>query len=332
MATAIHLRSDTEVKKMLERGIEVLHIEKDALATLAESLDNTFIAACETILGARGRVVITGMGKSGHVGRKFAATLSATGTPSSYVHPAEAAHGDLGMLVPGDVLVVISNSGNTHELRPFLAYAHTIRVPVVGIASRADSLVMQFADVKLCVPSMREACAANIAPTTSTTVQLALCDAMAMAVMDARGFSRDGMKALHPGGAIGLRLTSVSEIMHGNSRMPLVGPSDEMQKVISVMTAGGFGIAGVVDEIGKLLGVITDGDIRRHFDVLQRASAESVMSREPRIINSDLLAEDALRFLNDEKITCAFVCRSDDQDAVPVGIVHVHDFIRLGLA
>lgn len=332
MATAIHSRSDTGVQKLLERGIEVVHIEKDALAKLAESLDDTFIAACEAILGCRGRVVITGMGKSGHVGRKFAATLSATGTPSSYVHPAEAAHGDLGMLVPGDVLVVLSNSGNTNELRPFLAYARTIRVPVVGIASRVDSLVMQFADVKLCIPALREACAANIAPTTSTTVQLALCDALAMAVMDARGFSRDGMKALHPGGAIGLRLTSVSEIMHGISRMPLVSPTEEMKKVISVMTAGGFGIAGVVDETSKLLGVITDGDIRRHFDVLQRATAETVMSRTPRIIGADLLAEDALRFLNDEKITCAFVCRPEDQDAVPVGIVHVHDFIRLGLA
>ncbi|MHA6718617.1 KpsF/GutQ family sugar-phosphate isomerase [Sphingomonas sp. RS6] len=331
-AAAFLLNSDEKSRRLIGRGIDVVNIEQEALAKLAESLDERFASACETILAVRGRVVITGMGKSGHIGRKFAATLSATGTPSSYVHPAEAAHGDLGMLVPGDVLVVISNSGNTTELRPFLQYARAIEVPVIGIASRLESLVMQFADVKLAVPAMREACAANIAPTTSTTMQLALCDAIAMAVMDTRGFSRDGMKALHPGGAIGLRLTSVGEVMHGPARLPLVKPAEEMKAVISVMTVGGFGIAGVVDPSGALLGVITDGDIRRHFDGLQQARAEGVMSRAPKIIAADVLAEDALRFLHEQKITCAFVCEECDGHPRPIGIVHVHDFLRMGLA
>jgi arabinose-5-phosphate isomerase len=331
-ARAFMLTADERRQRLIGRGVEVVTIEQEALARLAEALDDGFAGACETILAVRGRVVITGMGKSGHIGRKFAATLSATGTPSSYVHPAEAAHGDLGMLVPGDVLVVISNSGNTTELRPFLQYARAIGVPVIGIASRIESLVMQCADVKLIVPAVREACVVNIAPTTSTTMQLALCDAIAMAVMDTRGFSLDGMKALHPGGAIGLRLTSVGEVMHGPSRLPLVGPGDEMKTVISAMTGGGFGIAGVINPDGVLLGVITDGDIRRHFDSLHHARAEGVMSRSPKIIAETMLTEDALRFLHDEKITCAFVCRADDGKPIPIGIVHVHDFLRMGLA
>ncbi|MEO6359682.1 MAG: KpsF/GutQ family sugar-phosphate isomerase [Sphingomicrobium sp.] len=318
---------------ILRRGTEVIKMEADALHLLAETLDHSFIECCQAIYAARGRVVVTGMGKSGHIGRKWAATLAATGTPAIYVHPAEAAHGDLGMLVPGDLLVVISNSGNTTELRAFLRYAASIRVKIIGIASRPDSLVIESADIKLCLPQTREACPANIAPTTSTTLQLALGDALAMALMDMRGFSRDGMKALHPAGSIGLRLTPVSEIMHGRNRLPVVDRDAPMRDVIITITSMGFGIAGVIDKAGRLVGVITDGDLRRHFDDLGSSTAGDVMTDDPKTVFSDVIAEEALHFLNQNKITCAFVMerKAPVNTAVPVGIVHMHDFLRIGL-
>ena len=318
---------------VLRRGAEVIQAEADALDLLARSLDDSFVDACHTILDARGRVVITGMGKSGHIGRKWAATMAGTGTPAIYVHPAEAAHGDVGMLVPGDVLVVISNSGNTPELRAFLRYAAAIQVPVIGVASRIDSLVMESAHVRLRLPAVREACPANIAPTTSSALQLALGDALAMTLMDMRGFSRDRMKALHPGGMLGLRLTPVAEIMHGTARLPIVTADSPMREVIVTMTSMGFGIAGVVDQAGRLIGVITDGDVRRHFDELTAATAGEVMTADPKTVPSDVSAEEALHFLNENKITCAFVMRRNApvNADVPIGIVHIHDFVRIGL-
>ena len=326
------LRAQPKAETILQRGVEVVRIEAEALELLAQSLDQSFVDACEAMLGTKGRVVITGMGKSGHIGRKWAATMAATGTPAIYVHPAEAAHGDLGMLVPGDILIVISNSGNTGELRAFLRYAVAIGVKIIGVAARRDSLVMENADFQLCLPSTREACPANIAPTTSTTVQLALGDALAMTLMDMRGFSRDGMKVLHPGGSLGLRMTPVTEIMH-RSRMPLVVETAAMRDVIVTMTSMGFGAAGVVDKAGRLAGVITDGDIRRHFDELSFATAEQVMTRDPKSIASDALAEEALHFLNENEITSAFVLERNApvNTGVPIGIVHVHDFLRIGL-
>lgn len=326
------LRAQHSVEAILRRGIEVIKIEAEALDLLADSLDDSFAQACEEILAVSGRVVITGMGKSGHIGRKWAATMAATGTPAIYVHPAEAAHGDLGMLVPGDILIVISNSGNTSELRAFLRYAAGIGVKVIGVASRRDSLVMESADIRLCLPSTREACPANIAPTTSTTVQLALGDALAMALMDMRGFSRDRMKVLHPGGSLGLRLTPVTEIMHRN-RMPLVAETASMREVIVTMTSMGFGVAGVVDKAGRLTGVITDGDIRRHFDELASSTAEQVMTRDPKSVSSEALAEEVLHFLNENEITSTFILEPNApvNRGVPIGIVHVHDFLRIGL-
>ena len=328
------VRSVYPTDAILERGVEVVRTEAAALQLLASSLDDSFIMACNAILGSRGRVVITGMGKSGHIGRKWAATMAATGTPAIYVHPGEAAHGDLGMLIPGDLLIVISNSGNTSELRAFLDYAKQIDVPVIGVASRLDSLVMRNADIRLCLPAAREACPANIAPTTSTTMQLALGDALAMALMDLRGFSADSMKTLHPNGSLGLRLTPVRDIMHPASRVPLVNQSTHMHDVILTMTSMGFGIAGVVDPAGRLVGVITDGDLRRHFEDLAAATAEEVMTADPITVNADMRAEVALQLLNDNKVTAAFVL---DQNApvnadVPIGIVHIHDFLRLGLS
>jgi arabinose-5-phosphate isomerase len=328
------VRAPLSPEAILQRGKTVVAIEADALALLATSLDRSFVDACEAMISARGRVVITGMGKSGHVGRKWAATMAATGTPAIYVHPAEAAHGDLGMLVPGDVLVVISNSGNTSELRAFLRYAANIDVKVIGVASQPDSLVMEKADIRLCLPRTREACPENIAPTTSTTLQLALGDALAMALLDMRGFSRERMKELHPGGSLGLRLTPVTELMHGADRMPLVEETAPMREVIVTMTSKSFGIAGVTDKAGRLIGVITDGDLRRHFHELGSASAEDVMTRDPKTIAREALAEEALHVLNENKITCAFVIdrAAPVNTGVPLGIIHIHDFLRIGLS
>jgi arabinose-5-phosphate isomerase len=318
---------------VLARGREVVQIEREALTLLERSLDDRFVVACQAILETKRQLVVTGMGKSGHIGRKVAATFAATGTPAVFIHPAEASHGDLGMLVRGDVLLVFSNSGNTAELRSILTYARNMGVCIIGVAARAASLLMEQADIPICLPLTREACAANVAPTTSTALQLALGDAMAMAVMDMRGISKSRLRSLHPGGNIGLQLTPITEIMHGRERLPLVAEGAGMPDVISIMTSGRFGLSGVIDGLGNLVGVITDGDLRRHFDSLVTATASEVMTRSPKTLPGDMLAADALMFLNDNKITAAFVI--DRFDAAypmrPVGIVHIHDLLRLGL-
>lgn len=333
VSLVFQIPSKVDDEALLYRGREVIRIEAGALQRLEESLDADFIGACRIILEATRRIVVTGMGKSGHIGRKLAATLSATGTPAMFIHPAEAGHGDLGMLMAGDVLLVLSNSGNTTELRAVLDYARKLEIKIIGVASHRASLVMDFADVAICLPTIREACAANLAPTTSTTLQLALGDAMALAVMDARGVSKTRLRALHPAGTIGMRLTPISELMHIGDEIPLVVEQTGMPDVISVITRCRFGLAGVVDRRGQLIGVVTDGDLRRHFDALNSALAADVMTRGPKSIASDMLATDALMFLNDAKITAAFVVNRLDtsRPARPVGIVHIHDLLKYGL-
>jgi arabinose-5-phosphate isomerase len=318
---------------VIDRGREVIRIEAEALEMLSRSLNENFVEACQTILNAKRRVVVTGMGKSGHIGRKVAATLAATGTPAFFVHPAEAGHGDLGMLTRGDVLLVLSNSGNTAELRPVLNYARLLGIRIIGIASRLTSPVMEYADVRLCTPSTREACAANVAPTTSTALQLALGDALALAVMDMRGVTSENLRSFHPSGSIGLRLTPISEIMHGVDRLPIANASTPITDVIAMMSSCNFGIAGVVNEAGGLIGVITDGDLRRHFESLNGATAAEIMTSHPKALPADMMAEDALLFLNDSKITAAFVLDRLDtgNPSRPVGLVHIHDFLRFGL-
>ena len=325
--------ADSGRMAMLSRGREVIRIEASALAQLELALDETFVAACALIVAPRRRVVVSGMGKSGHIGRKLSATFSATGTPSVFLHPAEAAHGDLGMMVQGDVLIVISNSGNTRELRTVITHAQHMGVKIIGIVSEAMSMVGEQADVLLTLPSLPEACAGSMAPTTSTTLQLALGDALALAVMDARGVTHSRIRALHPGGAIGLRLTPVAELMHGPAELPLVGQATPMAEVVSVITNCRFGIAGVTDDRGELVGIITDGDLRRHFAILPTAVAGQVMTRAPRSIPSEMLAADALQFLNDSKITVAFIVNRHDPvpGHRPVGIIHIHDLLQMGL-
>lgn len=318
---------------VLRRGRNVIRTEARALAGLEAMLDDSFVTACEMILRTDGRIIVTGMGKSGHIGRKIASTLAATGTPAQFVHPAEAGHGDMGMLVAGDTLLVLSNSGNTAELRPMLDHARRHAVPIIGVATHRGSMVMRRADVGLCLPLNREACAANIAPTTSTALQLALGDALAMAVMDMRGISAGRIQALHPAGAIGWRVTTVAALMHTGDRMPLVSGETGMADVISRITGGRMGLAGVVDREGDLLGVISDGDLRRHFDGLGTAVAADVMTSLPLSVPADMLVGDALRLLNGAEITAAFVVDGQDRQhpARPLGIIHIHDLLQHGL-
>jgi arabinose-5-phosphate isomerase len=321
----------TEPTDVIAYGRQVISTEATSLQLLGASVGEDFSQAVTAILNLRGRAITTGIGKSGHIARKVAATLASTGTPSTYVHPAEAAHGDLGMLMAGDGLIAMSNSGQTAELQPILTHATRLGLPVIGIAGRADCLVMRHADVKLVLPRVDEACPANLAPTSSTAMMMALGDALAMTAMRARGVSRAGFEALHPGGTIGKRLMRVAAIMHRMDTMPLVSLNASMREVIVTMTARSFGIAGVLDASGGLIGVITDGDLRRHLDSLLDATAADVMTKDPVWVAPGTLVEDALEILNQHKITAMFAVE-DPHARYPVGLVHVHDFLRLGLA
>ncbi|UAK24979.1 KpsF/GutQ family sugar-phosphate isomerase [Sphingomonas nostoxanthinifaciens] len=317
-------------ESMLDFGRRVIVAEAQALSVLVGALDAEFERAVKLLLSLRGRVVVTGMGKSGHIARKVAATLASTGTPALFIHPAEAAHGDLGMLVPGDALLALSNSGGTTELRPILAHAASLDIPIVAISAGGTSPLMQASDIRLLMPPVDEACPDNLAPTTSTAMMMALGDALALATMRERGTSRDGFEMLHPGGVIGRRLMRVTALMHAGDGMPLVAATLSMRDVILVMTARSFGVAGVVDAAGCLRGIITDGDLRRHVDDLLTATAGDVMTRDPVTIPGRCFAEDALAVMNDRKITSVFVV-DDVHPERPIGLIHIHDFLRLGL-
>jgi arabinose-5-phosphate isomerase len=322
----------------LEAARRVLAIEGEALGALARSLDQRFSRAVGLILGVEGRVIVSGMGKSGHVGNKIAATLASTGTPAQFVHPGEASHGDLGYITRKDAALLLSNSGKTPELSDIIDFSKRAGVPLIAITSGADSPLAQHADVALILPPAREACAIEMAPTTSTTMQLALGDALAVALMTRRGFTADDYRVLHPGGSLGRKLVRVADIMHTGEELPLVPGDAIMSDVLIVMTSKRFGCVGVVDGAGGLLGVITDGDLRRHMqgDLLKRR-AQDVMTTKPRLVRAGALGGEALRLMNQHAVpvTCLFVI---DDDAVatahpkPVGIVHVHDCLRAGVA
>jgi len=318
---------DPVVDRLIAQGRQVIAVEAAALDRLADALDARFAEAVQLIADGNRRVVVTGMGKSGHVARKIVATLSATGTPAIFLHPAEAAHGDLGMLTPGDVLLVLSNSGATPEVRPIMRYARSLGCRIIGMSGRPQSPVLRAADVALLLPDAREACPVNIAPTTSTTMMLALGDALAVTVMGLRGMSRERIHVLHPGGAIGASLTPVEHLMLTGDRLPLVAPATPMREVLVVMTAKSLGLAGVVDDHGHLIGVITDGDLRRHIDTLMESCAQQVMTPHPRTIAVGSLAGDARALLGEARITALFVVARDDPRR-PVGVLHIHDLAR----
>jgi len=299
------------------------------LAALDDGLAGPFAEAVEIIRAAQGRVVVTGIGKSGHIARKIAATLASTGTPALFVHSAEASHGDLGMVMPDDVVLALSWSGETAELKSLVEYSRRFRIPLIAITARPASTLARQSDVVLTLPRADEACPHGLAPTTSTLVQLALGDALAIALLESHGFTAEKFREFHPGGQLGASLRFVREVMHGGAAMPLVVLGTQMGEAILAMTEKGFGCLGIAADDGSLLGIITDGDLRRHLgpDLLSR-TVDEVMTAGPKTIPPDMLAGAALDMLNQAKITTLFVV----EDARPVGIVHLHDFLRLGVA
>jgi len=318
----------------LKAARRVLRFAGEALAALSDNLDGGFSHALDLLAAVRGRVVVSGMGKSGHVGRKIAATLSSTGTPAQFVHPAEASHGDMGALTRADALIMLSNSGETAELSDLITYAKRHFIPLIGVASNPDSALIAASDAALVLPKAQEACPMGLAPTTSTTLMLALGDALAVALMERKGFSADQYRDLHPAGALGRALIRVCDIMHGPDSLPLVEPDAIMRDVLITMTSGGFGVAGVVDGAGALSGVITDGDLRRHMErELIDRPARDVMTAHPKTVAPGMLAAEALAFMNNAtpRVTCLFVVDPEDSPCKPLGILHVHDCLRVGL-
>lgn len=310
-------------------GRRVIEREADALRRLAETLDEGFSRAVELILSARGRVIVSGMGKSGHVARKIAATFASTGTPAHFVHPAEASHGDLGMMAQGDVLLVLSNSGETPELANVLAYAKRFQIPLIGIASRPNSTLLTQSEVALRLPDAQEACDTGIVPTTSTTMTLALGDALAIALMEHRKFTPENFRDFHPGGKLGARLLKVADLMHSGEELPLIAQDAAMADALITISEKSFGVVGVTGPDGQLVGIITDGDLRRNMDGLLSMRADEVMTPNPKTIEPDALAESAISEMNDRKITCLFVCQ--EPASKPVGIIHIHDCLRAGV-
>ncbi|MEI9994159.1 MAG: KpsF/GutQ family sugar-phosphate isomerase [Rhizomicrobium sp.] len=316
----------------------VLRHASDAITVLGETLNGEFSRAIDAILGVSGRVIVSGMGKSGHIARKLAATLASTGTPALFLHPAEASHGDLGMVTRADALLMLSNSGETAELADLITYGKRLSIPLIGMANNADSRLLQASDIMLLLPKAQEACPMGLAPTTSTTMMLTLGDALAVALMERRGFSADQYRDFHPGGALGKKLIRVSDIMHKGEELPLVSPETAMRDVIMTMTSAKFGIAGyagVVDKKGALVGIVSDGDLRRHMETgLLDKLARDVMTANPKTVSPDILASEALTFMNatPPKVTYLFVVDPKGPDRRPVGFLSVHDILRAGLS
>lgn len=319
----------TDRDTLLTTARRVIGIEAEGLARLRDTLDGSFAEAVDLILKATGRIIVSGMGKSGHVGRKIAATLASTGTPAQYVHPAEASHGDLGMITGGDVALVLSNSGETPELSDIIAHTRRFSIPLIGVASRAGSTLIRQSDVAIILPAAEEACGTGIVPTTSTTMTLALGDALAIALMEHRHFTPEHFRTFHPGGKLGAKLLKVADLMHGTEALPLVAETTPMSEALLVMSRQGFGVVGVTGTNGRLIGVVTDGDLRRHMDGLLGRSAGEVMTRAPQTIDAGSVAEKAVALMKDRKITCLFVV---DGDGAATGILNIHDCLRAGVA
>ncbi|MBX9684213.1 MAG: KpsF/GutQ family sugar-phosphate isomerase [Hyphomicrobium sp.] len=314
-------------------GIRTLQIEADGLAQLMGELEGSmgapFAEAVRKVSAITGRVVVTGIGKSGHIGQKIAATLASTGTPAFFVHPSEASHGDLGMVTAADAILALSWSGETVELKPIITYSRRFAVPLIAVTSRADSALGQQADVVLQLPRAKEACPHGLAPTTSTTMQLALGDSLAIALLEARGFTAHDFKVFHPGGSLGANLKYVADVMNKGDRLPLMASGETMSEALVIMTEKSLGCVGVTNTKGRLIGVITDGDLRRHMGAgLLEARVDDVMTAKPKTIKPGMLASAALEILNASRITALFVV----DKSKPVGIIHIHDLLRLGVA
>ncbi|ALL13827.1 KpsF/GutQ family sugar-phosphate isomerase [Caulobacter henricii] len=308
-------------------GQRVILGEAEALRSLSDTLSDAFVRAVETLFAAKGRVVCTGIGKSGHVARKIAATMASTGAPAMFVHAAEASHGDLGMIGQDDVVLALSKSGEARELSDTLAYAKRFSIPLIAITAVAESQLGRAADIVLLLPDAPEATAEVNAPTTSTTLQMALGDALAVALLERRGFTASDFRVFHPGGKLGSMLRTVGDLMHGAEELPLASADAPMAEALLVMSEKRFGAVGVTDGSGALVGLITDGDLRRHLDGLMGHVASEVMTRAPLTIGSAALAAEALKIMNERRITVLFVVDGER----PVGILHVHDLLRAGI-
>jgi arabinose-5-phosphate isomerase len=323
----------TASQPFVTSALRALETEREGLAALAaaigDGLGHAFVSAVDTIRQARGRLIVTGMGKSGHIARKIAATLASTGTPAFFVHAADASHGDLGMITSDDVMLVLSWSGETGELRSLIDYSRRFRITLIAITVSPESTLGKAADIVLALPAAREACPHNLTPTTSTLMQLALGDALAIALLESRGFTAVDFGIFHPGGKLGAALKFVRDIMHPGNAVPLITQGAPMSAAIVEMSAKGFGCVAVTDSTGKLVGVITDGDLRRHMrDDLLRAPVDEVMTASPKTVRPGQLASEALALINASKITALIVV---DEER-PVGIVHFHDLLRAGVA
>ena len=306
----------------------VLTIESQAIQRMSENLPSDFVAVINKMFQTSGRIIVSGIGKSGHIGNKIASTLASTGTPAYFVHAAEASHGDLGMIAEDDFCLLISNSGETPELRAIVAHTRRFSIPMAGISSAPDSTLMKAADYKLVLPKSPEACSIGMAPTTSTTLTLALGDALAVALMEQRNFKAENFEIFHPGGKLGARLTTVKQLMHVGDQLPLVDGNLPMPETLLEMTSKGFGVAAVIEN-SVLTGIISDGDLRRHMAVLMEKKAKDIASPNPITVVKDQFAMEALHIMNTNKINALIVC---DEHNFPVGILHIHDLLRAGVA
>jgi len=318
----------TKDTSAIETARRVLGIEARALEQLADELPVDFDAALAAILACRGRVIVSGVGKSGHIGNKIAATLASTGTPASFVHATEASHGDLGMVTEQDFCLLISNSGETAELRDIVAHTRRFSIPMAAISSNPDSTLMQAADYKLTLPKAPEACSIGMAPTTSTTLTLALGDALAVALMERRNFRPDDFRVIHPGGKLGAQMATVGQLMHTGDEVPIVAHDMPMQDVLITMTSKGFGTAAVCQD-GRLMGVVSDGDLRRHMHHLMQKTAGEIATINPITVTKKQFAAEALNIMNTRKISVLVVV---DDAHHPVGVIHIHDLLRAGVA
>jgi arabinose-5-phosphate isomerase len=326
-------KGDDRAQAAIDSALRTLDAEGggiDALATaLRDGLGASFAAAIDLIRGAQGRVIVTGMGKSGHIGHKIASTFASTGTPALFVHPAEASHGDLGMITKSDVILALSWSGETAELKNLTDYSQRHNIGLIAMTANAESTLAKTADVVLTLPQAREACPHNLAPTTSALMQLALGDALAIALLESHGFTAVDFGQLHPGGKLGTLLKAVRDLMHSGGSVPLAPLGTKMSEAVLIMSAKGFGCVGITDPAGKLVGIITDGDLRRHMrNNLLDARVDDVMTRAPKTVRPDQLISETLELLNSTKVTALFAVEAGK----PVGVIHIHDLLRAGAA
>ena len=313
-------------EKILNEARKVLKIEIENSKTLKSIFDNQFYNVVKTIFNTKGRVVVTGIGKSGHIANKVSATLSSTGTPSQFVHPSEASHGDLGSITRNDCILAFSNSGQSHELNDIIKYAKRFDIPLLSISSNKNGLLSKKSNFSIVFKKPKEACPLNLAPTSSTTMSLIIGDSIAITLLKMRGFRKSNFSNFHPGGNIGKDLVKLSEVMHHKSALPLVSESDLMSEVLITMTKKSFGCVGVINKKKKLVGVITDGDLRRNMDTkIIKKQAKQVMTVKPKVVLQDSLVAEAINIMNVKKITSLFVCKNSE----PIGIVHIHDLLRL---